>query len=229
MPSTQVQNNLAAGPGQSYIPPMTDPMSEATEQARLGEGGPTTSPGAAALNLVIEAGPLIAFFVAYYMADIMTATAVIIVATILAVGVSWVRTRRVPKMPLITAVIVSVFGGLTLWLQDETFIKMKPTIVYAIFAGVLLAGLATGRALLKPLFQMAFRLTDEGWTRLSLRWALFFIAMAIVNEAVWRTMSTDVWVNFKVFGFLPLTFVFALTQVPFINRHQAPEPQESAE
>ncbi len=185
--------------------------------------------GSPGLKALIEMGPLAAFFIAYYMADIMTATAVIMVATAIAVGFSWARTKRIPKVPLISAVVIAIFGGLTLWLADETFIKMKPTIVYSIFAAILFGGLAIKRAFLKPVFEMAFKLTDEGWRRLTLRWAFFFVAMAMVNEMVWRTMSTDVWVNFKVFGFLPLTFVFALSQMPFINRHQPPEAQEPAE
>lgn len=172
-----------------------------------------------ALKLFLDLGPLAAFFVAYHLAGLMTATAVIMAATAAALVVSYVLLRRLPLVPVFTALIVGVFGGLTLWLDDEIFIKMKPTIINGLFAVILLGGLATGRALLKPLFEMAFKLTEGGWRQLSLRWALFFIAMALLNELVWRTMTTDFWVNFKVFGLLGLTFVFALSQLPFISRN----------
>ena len=122
-------------------------------------------------------------------------------------------------MPLVTAAIVGVFGGLTLWLQDETFIKMKPTIVQLIFAAVLLGGLAFKRPLLKPLLGAAWPLDDDGWHKLSLRFALFFLAMAALNEVVWRTQSTDFWVTFKVFGILALTFVFVASQIYFMRAH----------
>jgi intracellular septation protein len=113
---------------------------------------------------------------------------------------------------------VVVFGGLTLWLQNETFIKLKPTIIYVLFAVVLLGGLAFGKSLLGYVFDAVFKLTDEGWRKLTLRWGLFFVVLAVLNEIVWRSVSTDTWVTFKVFGFLPLTFLFALAQMPLINR-----------
>jgi intracellular septation protein len=121
---------------------------------------------------------------------------------------------------------VLVFGGLTLYLRDETFIKLKPTIVYAMFAGLLAVGLMLRKPLLELLFGSAFTLTEEGWRRLTVRWIVFFVAMAVVNEVVWRNFSTDTWVSFKVFGFLPLTFLFALAQVPLLQRHGA-APQDS--
>jgi len=171
------------------------------------------------LKLAIEAGPLVAFFAAYSMYDLMVATAVFMVAVAAALIASISLERRVPVMPLVTAGVVMVFGGLTLWLDDETFIKMKPTIINGLFAAVLLGGLAVRRAFLKPLFGTVFQLDEAGWLKLSLRWALFFLAVAVLNEAVWRTMSTDTWVSFKVFGILPLTIVFALAQTPLIQRH----------
>ena len=131
----------------------------------------------------------------------------------------WIE-RRVPRVPLVLAAFVLVFGGLTLALGDETFIKMKPTAINALFAMVLFASQAFRRNLLKVAFQKAFSLDDAGWRVLTWRWASFFAAMAVLNEAVWRTQSTDVWVSFKVFGILPLTLAFALTQVPFILRRQ---------
>ena len=179
-------------------------------------------------RFLIDIGPLAIFFIAYNQGDLMVATGAFMAATIVALAVSYAIERRIPKMPLVTAVIVMVFGGLTLWLADETFIKLKPTIVYSAFAILLLGGLATGRLLLKPLFEMAFKLRDEGWRILTLRWGVFFVAMAILNETVWRTMSTDTWVDLKVFGFLPLTLLFALSQVPLIRRTMIEEP-ESAE
>jgi intracellular septation protein len=170
------------------------------------------------IRLVLDIGPLATFFIAYNQADIMVATGVFMVAVMTALGAGYAIERRVAKMPLVTAVVVLVFGGLTLWLDDETFIKLKPTIVYLVFAAALLGGLAIGRMLLKPLFELAFQLTDAGWRTLSLRWGLFFLVMAGLNEAIWRTMSTDDWVSFKVFGFLPLSFLFALMQLPLIRR-----------
>lgn len=180
-----------------------------------------------AVKFLVEAGPLAAFFIAYYQGGLMTATAVIIGATAVAVAVSWALTRRIPKVPLFSAIIIGVFGGLTLWLQDETFIKMKPTIINGLFAAALFGGLIFKRPLLKPIFEMAFQLSDDGWKQLSLRWAIFFVAMAFLNEGVWRSLSTDAWVNFKVFGLLPLTFAFALTQLPLINRHQMAEDAQT--
>lgn len=179
-------------------------------------------------RFLIDLGPLAVFFIAYNRADLMVATGAFMAATAVALAVSYAIERRIPRMPLITAAVVMVFGSLTLGLADETFIKLKPTIVYAVFAVVLLGGLVSGRLLLKPLFEMAFKLRDEGWRILTLRWGVFFVAMAILNETVWRTMSTDTWVDLKVFGFLPLTLLFALSQVPLIRRTMIEEP-ESAE
>ena len=165
-------------------------------------------------------GPLVLFFAAYWLSGLMAATAVIVVASLVALALTWFYERRVPIMPLVTAGVVSVFGGLTLWLQDETFIKMKPTIIQGIFAAVLLGGLAMGRPLLKPLLgKMMPPMTDAGWRGLTFRYGLFFIAMAVLNEIVWRTQSTDFWVNFKVFGIMALTIGFIMLQMPFMNRH----------
>jgi intracellular septation protein len=182
------------------------------------------------LRPAVDYGPLIAFFVTYVMFGLMAATAVVIAASLLAAGVAWSASRRVPAMPLITAGVVAIFGGLTLWLQDETFIKMKPTIVQGLIAAILLGGLLAGRPLLKPLLgPMLPPMPESAWSGLTLRYALFFLAMAGLNEVVWRTQSTDVWVSFKVFGIMALTVVFALTQVPFLNRHRlADEPESDA-
>jgi intracellular septation protein len=186
------------------------------------------------LKLALEIGPLLLFFLANARGEqaaerwpaiaalggpLFFATAVFIVATLIALVVSYALTRKLPLMPFVTAIIVVVFGGLTLWLQDETFIKMKPTIIYLLFGGLLLGGLAFGKSLLGYVFDAVFSLSDEGWRKLTVRWALFFLALAVLNEVVWRTMSTDAWVNFKVFAVVPITFVFALTQMPLINRY----------
>jgi intracellular septation protein len=171
------------------------------------------------LQPAADYGPLAIFFVSYLAAGLMAATAAIIATSLIALALAWTLQRRVPLIPLITAAVVAVFGGLTLWLQDETFIKMKPTIVQALFAAILLGGLLVHRPLLKPLLgKMMPPMSDRAWRRFTLRYALFFIAMALLNEVVWRTQSTDFWVSFKVFGLTGLTLLFILTQMPFIAR-----------
>lgn len=170
------------------------------------------------LRPVVEYVPLAIFFVAYYLADLFIATASIMVATAMTLALSYIVERRIPMMPLIMAGIIGVFGGLTLWLQDETFIKMKPTIIQAIFGTVLIFGLLANRLFLKSLMGTAWHITDEGWRFLTLRFALFFFLSAALNEAIWRTQSTDFWVNFKVFGLIGLTLIFILTQLPFLKR-----------
>jgi intracellular septation protein len=147
------------------------------------------------------------------------------VAILIALTVSYVLTRHLPVMAMVTAVVVVVFGSLTLVLQDETFIKMKPTIIYVLFGGLLLGGLAFNKPLLAVVFDAVFDLTDEGWRKLTLRWAIFFLALAVLNEIVWRTQTTDFWVSFKVFGVVPLTFIFAAFQYPLLQRY-AREPAE---
>jgi len=172
------------------------------------------------LKPAVDYGPLVVFFVAYWRADLMWATGALMAATAVALVLSLAIERRVPTMPLVTAGIVGVFGGLTLWLADDTFIKMKPTIVQVLFGLVLLGGLAFDRPLLKYVFGAAWTLDEAGWRSLTLRFGLFFLVMAALNEAVWRTQSTDFWVNFKVFGIMGLTFLFTMAQVPLIQRHQ---------
>jgi intracellular septation protein len=180
------------------------------------------------LKLAIDLGPLLIFFGANAAAGIYVATGVFMVATFVALGFAWWRYHKLPVMLLVTAAIVLVFGGLTLYLRDDTFIKLKPTIVYLIFAGMLAGGLLMKKPVLELLFGAAFSLTEEGWRKLTWRWALFFVAMAIVNEAVRRNFSTDIWVSFKAFGFLPLTFLFAVAQVPLMQRYGLGEPGEAA-
>lgn len=180
------------------------------------------------LNAAIEYGPLAVFLAVYvignrYLDDttaILAATAAIMVATIVALTVAWFVQRRVPKVPLVSGILLMLFGGLTLWLQDPVFIKMKPTIVYMLFSALLLGGLALRRPLLKHLLGTAWRLDDTGWNKLTLRFGLFFLAMAGLNELVWRTQSTDFWVTYKVFGTIGLILVFTMLQVGLIQRHQ---------
>ncbi len=171
-------------------------------------------------------GPLLAFFATYFTLGILPATAVLIATTLVALAVVYLLERRVPVMPVVTAVILGIFGGLTLWSGDETFLKLKPTIVFVLFSAILLGGLAMGRALLKPLLGSAWTMDDPGWRKLTLRFAVFFAAMALLNEIVWRTQSTDFWVTFKVFGITGLTLVFVMTQVPLMQRHAAAVPDK---
>ena len=182
-----------------------------------------TRPAPGWLKPTVEYGPIAVFFLTYLSSGLLPATAALMAATAVALGLSLAVARRLPWLPLITAAVVGVFGGLTLWFEDETFIKMKPTIVQGLFAAVLLGGLALRRPLLKPLLGAAWPMDEAGWRRLSLRFALFFAAMAGVNEVVWRTQSTDVWVMFKVFGLIGLTFLFALAQMPLMTRHRLRE------
>lgn len=181
------------------------------------------------LRLLIEVGPLVLFFLVNSrwesiapgseLKSIYAATAVFMVAIVLSLGASWLTERRLPVMPLVTAFFVLVFGGLTLVLQDDLFIKLKPTIVNSLFALILFGGLLSGRSLLRPLLDTALDLTEEGWRVLTLRWAFFFVFLAGLNEVVWRAYSTDTWVSFKVFGVMPITLVFLITQAPLIQRH----------
>lgn len=167
----------------------------------------------------VDFGPILIFFVVSKVAGIMAGTAVIIVATLLALGLGYWATRRLAVMPLVTAIVVTVFGGLTLWFDDETFFKMKPTIVQALFAVILFGGLLLKRPTLQYVLGEALKLTDEGWWQLTRRYAFFFVAMAVLNEIVWRHVSTDTWIDFKVFGILGLTVLFSLTQMPLMKRH----------
>ena len=179
-------------------------------------------------KLAIELGPLLVFFAGNAVGGIYAGTAAFMVATVISLAVARFRYHKIPIMPLISGVIVFVFGGLTLYLHNETFIKLKPTIVYSMFAILLLAGLLLRKPVLELLFGPVFTLTEQGWRKLTLRWTLFFIAMAIVNEIVWRNFSTDAWVSFKAFGFLPLTFLFAVAQVPLLQRH-GESPRDEAD
>ena len=200
------------------------------------------------LKLALDLGPLLLFFYANSKpalfepwlaplipeavatgarAGIFVATAVFMVAIVVALVVSYVLTRHLPVMAMVSAVVVVVFGGLTLLFQNETFIKLKPTIIYLLFAGTLFGGLVFRKPLLAMVFDQVFHLTDEGWRRLTVRWALFFLALAVLNEIVWRTQSTDTWVAFKVFGVVPLTFIFAALQYPLLTKYDASRRDEA--
>jgi intracellular septation protein len=170
-------------------------------------------------KLALDLGPLVLFFLANARFGIFAATGVFMVAVVIALAVSYAITRHLPVMPLVSALVVMVFGSLTLVLHDETFIKLKPTIIYLLFGAVLAGGLMFGKPLLALVFDKMYHLTDEGWRKLTVRWMIFFFALAALNELVWRTQSTDFWVNFKVFGALPLTFGFALLQYPLLAKY----------
>jgi intracellular septation protein len=187
---------------------------------------PTLNP---LLKLALDIGPLVLFFAANAKFGIFAATGAFMAAVVAALLVSYAMIRQWPIMPVVTAIVVMVFGTLTLVLHDDTFIKLKPTIIYTLFGGILLGGYIFDRPFLAILFDAMFHLTAEGWRKLTLRWALFFLAMAVLNEAVWRTQTTDFWVNFKLFGFVPLTFLFAALQFPLLTRYAAdPASAESS-
>ena len=176
------------------------------------------------IKLALELGPLIVFFVANARADIFAATAWFMGAMVVSLALSWLILHRVAIMPLVTGVVVLIFGGLTLYLQDDTFIKMKPTIVNVLFGATLLGGLLFGQSLLKYVFGDVYKLKPQGWLVLTVRWGLFFFVLAILNEIIWRNFSTDLWVAFKVWGIMPLTMIFAMLQLPVLTRY-APEPE----
>jgi intracellular septation protein len=179
------------------------------------------------LKLALDIGPLLLFFAGNSRFGIFGATAVFMVAALVALAISYALTRRLPVMTVVSAVIVLVFGGLALWLHDETFIKLKPTIIYTLFGGALLGGYLFDKPLLEIVLDSVFHITEEGWRKLTLRWAAFFFVLAVLNEAIWRTQSTDFWVNAKVFGFTTLTFLFGALQVPLLMKY-AIEPEPAA-
>jgi len=186
------------------------------------------------LRLALDLGPLMIFFVSYRFSGIMGATAVLIVATLLSIAISYALEGKVSPMPVITGVAVTIFGGLTLYLQDETFIKIKPTLVYLLFAAVILSGRYFNKSIrwqnthfrkfsLQYIMGGALQLTEEGWHKLSLRWGVFFLFLAVLNEVVWRNFSTDFWVNFKAFGMFGLTVLFTCAQLPLLKRYMIHE------
>jgi intracellular septation protein len=177
------------------------------------------------LKLTLDIGPLVLFFAANAKFGIYAATGAFMVAVLVALAVSYALTKHVAIMPLVTAAIVLIFGGLTLVLHNELFIKLKPTIIYVLFGGALAAGMLLGKPLLGLLFDSVFDLTEEGWRKLTWRWTIFFFILAVLNEVVWRNFSTDFWVSFKLFGVVPLTFLFGALQYPLIVKYSRPDKQ----
>ncbi|MEM0922535.1 MAG: septation protein A [Pseudomonadota bacterium] len=202
------------------------------------------------VKFLLEIGPLAVFFLTFNQGDrilaapeifellatvtgaealegkngpLFLATACFMVAIAISLTVSWILARSLPKMAVVTLVVVMVFGGLTLWLGDDTFIKMKPTIVNGIFAGILFLGLLQGRSYLKYLMGDSLPMTDEGWMIFTRRWCGFFIFLALLNELIWRTQTTEFWVSFKTFGNLPITLGFMALQYPLLKRHSVEE------
>ena len=188
----------------------------------------------AGLKLVLELGPLVVFFLGNSYGErlakwfptlgelggpLFIATGLFMAATVISLVASKIIVGKLPLMPLVSGVVVLAFGGLSIWLQNEMFIKMKPTIINTLFGVVLLGGLLFGSSLLGYVFNSAFQLDQEGWDKLTLRWGLFFIFLAILNEVVWRNFSTDAWVTFKVWGTMPITILFTLSQMPLIMKH----------
>lgn len=186
------------------------------------------------LKMALELGPLLVFFFGNLRGEwlvgkfpalsaiggpLLIATALFMVATVISLVISKIVFKHLPVMPFVSGVVVMVFGGLSIWLQDETFIKMKPTIVNTLFGVVLLGGLFFGKSLLGYVFNAAFNLDAEGWRKLTLRWGIFFLFLALLNEFVWRNFSDEAWVNFKVWGTMPITILFTLAQMPLIMRH----------
>ena len=171
-------------------------------------------------KLLIDIGPLAVFFIFYLRSDLKSAIIPLMIATIIAVLFSYIMEKKIPIMPTVGAFIILIFGGLTIYFDNEVFFKMKPTIINLLFALILYGGMIVKKPLLKFLLGAAIKLEDEGWKILTQRWISFFIALAILNEIVWRTQSTDIWVNFKVFGILPITFIFTITQFPLIKKYQ---------
>jgi intracellular septation protein len=180
------------------------------------------TPGRSAhpVRLALDLGPLVLFFSSFKLFGFFAATGVFMAATIVALIAGYALERRLSPMPLVTAFLVVVFGGLTLALKSEIFLKIKPTVLYSFFAAVLLGGLAFNRLFIKYILEQAFDLTEEGWRSLTWRWGFFFVFLAVLNEIVWRNTSTDFWVTFKLAGVLPLTLLFALSQTPFVLKHQ---------
>jgi intracellular septation protein len=177
----------------------------------------------AKLRFALDMGPLLVFFLCYRFAGLMTATAALIVFTLVSLAITYVLEKRISPMPLVSGVAVAVFGGMTLWLHDELFIKMKPTLVNLLFAAILLGGVFCKKPMLKYVLESAVQMKEEGWLVLSRRWGLFFIFLAGLNEIIWRNFPTDFWVNFKVFGMFTLTMAFMLSQIPLMKKYGVEE------
>lgn len=179
-------------------------------------------------RLILDLGPLIVFFAGFKYLGIFGATAAFMAAVLLSLCVGFVLEKRLSPMPLFTAILVVIFGGLTLYLKNDMFIKIKPTVLYAFFGATLIGGLWFKRLFIKYVFAQAFELDETGWRQLTWRWGSFFLLLAVLNEAVWRNASTAAWVSFKVWGIIPLIFLFALAQTPFVMKHHI-EPEKTAD
>lgn len=198
---------------------MTNETTVAAKKKRLHPG----------LKFALELGPLILFFIVNHQYGIFAATGVLMAGVVVTLAVSWIKLRHLPTMPLVTAGMVLAFGSLTFFLQDETFIKIKVTVLYSLFGSALIGALRFDKLLLPIVFDSAIHIDDAGWRKLTWRWGLFFFFLAGLNEVVWRMASTDAWVNFKVFGILPLTLVFALSQTPLLLRHEIRAEEEDSD
>lgn len=171
------------------------------------------------VKLALDLGPLAVFFLAYRFSGLLAATAALIAFTMLSLSITYALERRIAMMPLVSGIAVAVLGGMTLYLKDELFIKMKPTFVNLLFAAILLVGLYFRKPMLKYVLEDAMKLTDEGWRKFSLHWGLYFVFLAVLNEIIWRNFSTDFWVNFKVFGMFTLTLLFTASQIPLLKKY----------
>jgi intracellular septation protein len=178
------------------------------------------------LRLALDLGPLILFFASFEFFGIFAATGVFMAAVLVSLGIGYLRERRLSPIPLVTAILVLVFGGLTLYLKNDIFIKMKPTVLYAFFGVLLLGGLAFRRLFIKYVFGHAFELSEEGWRKLTWRWGFFALALAAANEIVWHNFSTAVWVEFKVWAIIPAIFVFGLLQMPLVMKYDISEAKK---
>ena len=202
--------SVSLAPESPYAMPMTESASPPPSRTK-----PSTP-----LKLALNYGPLLVFFAVNKFGGLFIATGAFMAATAIATAVSWWKTRHIPPMLMFTGLVVLVFGGLTLWLQDETFIKLKPTLIYGVFAAILFFGLLTGRPTLKVVMDDALPgVDDEGWRKLSRNWALFFVALMGANEIARRVLTDDQWVDFKVWGVTAAFFVFTMLQAPLLSRH----------
>jgi len=195
---------------------MTQPAAQPQPERKLSGG----------LKFVLEFGPLIAFFVVYKWSGIYVATMVIMVTTVITLAITWLITRKLSIMPIVTLVLITIFGGLTLYLKDPVFIQVKVTIINGLFAAILLGGWLIKKPLLKFVFGEAMNLDAVGWLKLTLNWGLFFLALALANEVIRATVTMDTWVTYKTFGILPLTFIFAMSQLPLMQRHMIEEDKK---
>lgn len=194
------------------------------------------------LKLALELGPLVVFFFANLRGEwlvarfpalaelggpLFVATALFMAATVISLLVSKIMLGHLPIMPFVSGIVVVIFGSLSIWLQNETFIKMKPTIVNSLFGFALLGGLAFGKSLLGYVFNAAFQLDAEGWRKLTIRWGIFFLFLAVLNEVVWRNFSDNFWIAFKVWGTMPITIIFTMAQMPLVLKHSISTEAES--